>query len=155
MKTLRETAPAYGTPRSEGTRFCVLDTSVVVGVLRRHPPSELLLADLERARAPVPVLTSVVRYEAERGVRSPQGRVRLAALLERTAVWPFTGEDAAVAGAVGRDLRERHQAIGDLAVLIAATALRRRVPLLTFNVRHFTRVPGLEVWDAFGGAGGA
>ena len=44
------------------------------------------------------------------------------------------------------DLRRRGQLIPDLNLLIAATALSHDLTLLTRNVRHFARVPGLRIY---------
>lgn len=49
------------------------------------------------------------------------------------------------AGQIARQLRGVRQFIGDNDVWIAATALRHNLPLLTNNVQHFQRVPGLNV----------
>ena len=165
----REIQPPYGSGAGVRLGVCMLDTSVVVGIVRRHPPSLELLARLRGGgaggagaqegaearpggRRVLPTLSAVVRYEAERGVRSPEGRVRLGALLDHAEVMPFTGGDATAAARIDRQLREAREPIGELDVLIAGAALARGVPLLTYNVRHFARVRGLAVWDA--GAGG-
>ncbi len=44
------------------------------------------------------------------------------------------------------DLRRRGQLIPDLDLLIAATALSHDLALLTRNVRHFARIPGLRIY---------
>jgi predicted nucleic acid-binding protein len=44
-------------------------------------------------------------------------------------------------------LRQTGQLIKDLDILIAATAIRHRRILVTRNLRHFRRVPRLEIYD--------
>lgn len=44
-------------------------------------------------------------------------------------------------------LRRRGQRIADLDLLIAATAVHYDLTLLTFNLRHFERVPGLRIYQ--------
>lgn len=44
------------------------------------------------------------------------------------------------------DLRRRGQLIPDLDLLIAATSLSLDLTLLTRNIRHFARVPGLRLY---------
>lgn len=159
----RETVPPYALRQLGTACVCMLDTSVVVGVLRRHPHALGLLAWLGSsgadpglsgngchgwARGVVPILSAVVRYEAERGVRSPEGQVRLGALLASTRVVPLTAADAGAAARIDRALRAAREPIGELDVLIAGAAVARGLPLLTYNVRHFARVAGLEVWNA-------
>lgn len=48
---------------------------------------------------------------------------------------------------VVRDLRSRGMLIGTNDLWIAASSLRHRLPVVTANVEHFRRVPGLEVID--------
>ena len=48
-------------------------------------------------------------------------------------------------GRVSKDLRQKGRPIGPNDTWIAATALAHEAPLLTRNVTHFTRVPGLQV----------
>jgi tRNA(fMet)-specific endonuclease VapC len=43
------------------------------------------------------------------------------------------------------DLRRRGLIIGDFDILIAATALRHNLILVTRNTRHFSRVPSLRI----------
>jgi predicted nucleic acid-binding protein len=43
--------------------------------------------------------------------------------------------------------RRRGLLIPDLDLLIAATALRHGLTLLTFSVRHFARIPDLRLYD--------
>lgn len=44
-------------------------------------------------------------------------------------------------------LRRRGQGLADFDLLIAATALRHDLTLMTFNFRHFERVPGLKLYQ--------
>jgi predicted nucleic acid-binding protein len=46
---------------------------------------------------------------------------------------------------ISRDGRARGHRIGDNDLWIAATALERGIPLLTRNIQHFSRIPGLIV----------
>jgi tRNA(fMet)-specific endonuclease VapC len=52
---------------------------------------------------------------------------------------------ASVYGSVSRTLRARGEAIGANDTWIAATALSHSCPILTRNVRHFGRIPDLDV----------
>ena len=52
---------------------------------------------------------------------------------------------AAEFGRIGSMLAERGTPIGEFDVLIAAHAVTLRCTLVTNNVRHFSKVPGLSV----------
>lgn len=45
-------------------------------------------------------------------------------------------------------LRRRGQIIPDFDILIAATALHHDLTMLTFNLRHFERVPDLRIYQS-------
>jgi tRNA(fMet)-specific endonuclease VapC len=126
----------------------LLDTDTVSYALRgegqvaeritTRKPSELCMSAITLAE---------LRYGADR-----KGSRRLHALIETFAgaleVASF-GEDAALEfGRIGTILAERGTPIGEFDVLIAAHAASLRCTLVTNNVRHFSRVPGLvlENW---------
>lgn len=48
------------------------------------------------------------------------------------------------ASRIRRHLRKKGTMIGDFDILIAATALQMGEPLVTANLEHFQRIPGLE-----------
>jgi tRNA(fMet)-specific endonuclease VapC len=48
-------------------------------------------------------------------------------------------------GQLSRELRSLGRAIGDMDTLIASLAISHNEPLLTADIRHFSRVPGLIV----------
>lgn len=43
-------------------------------------------------------------------------------------------------------LRREGRLIPDLDLLLAATALRYDLTVLTFNIRHLRRIPGIKLW---------
>lgn len=45
-------------------------------------------------------------------------------------------------------LRKGGQLIPDFDILLAATAFHYDLTVLTFNMRHFSRIPGLKVYEA-------
>jgi len=57
----------------------------------------------------------------------------------------FDEAAAAEFGRIGSMLAERGTPIGEFDVLIAAHAVTLRCTLVTNNVRHFSKVPGLSV----------
>jgi tRNA(fMet)-specific endonuclease VapC len=60
-------------------------------------------------------------------------------------VAPFDDAAALEFGRIGSLLAERGTPIGQMDALIAGHAVALKVSLVTNNVRHFTRVPGLAV----------
>jgi tRNA(fMet)-specific endonuclease VapC len=107
-----------------------------VGVrIRECKPSDLRISAITLAE---------LRYGADRkGSRKLHGLIdTFAAAIE---VVPFEKVAAAEFGRIGSMLAERGTPIGEFDVLIAAHAVSLRCTLVTNNVRHFSRVPGLSV----------
>lgn len=73
-------------------------------------------------------------------------------LLVGVAVHPFDEAAASRYGSLRADLETRGQRLADPDLRIAAIAVARGLKLVTGNVRHFARVPGLAVEDWLRGA---
>jgi len=66
-------------------------------------------------------------------------------VLPAMTVLPFEGECARVFGKVRALLRKAGTPIDDMDGMIAGTAVLHGLTIVTANVSHFERVPGLEV----------
>ena len=117
----------------------VLDTSVVIDLLRGNPAAGAYLLGLERRL----VASEVTRVEIVRGLRS--GERDSAERAFRTLLWIPVDEDVARrAGELGRKWRRSHSGIGLADLIIAATAKELGAELATANVRHFPMFPNLQ-----------
>lgn len=85
-----------------------------------------------------------LRFGADRK-RSKRLHGLIDAFISPLQVAPFDVAAAAAYGRLGHLLTERGQTIGDFDVLIAAHALAWKRILVTNNLGHFSRVPGLAV----------
>ena len=103
--------------------------------IRECKPSDLSISAITLAE---------LRYGADR-----KGSRKLHGLIDTFAgaieVVSFDEVAAAEFGRIGSMLAERGTPIGEFDVLIAAHAVSLRCTLVTNNVRHFSRVPGLSV----------
>jgi len=68
-----------------------------------------------------------------------------AAMLSRFEILEMGHSTAHQYAVTTRSLRERNQLIGANDLWIAAAALAHSMPLVTNNISHFGRIPGLEV----------
>ncbi len=128
-----------------------LDTTFLVDLLREARRRERGAATkkLESLGDEELGISLFVLCELEAGAalaaRADEERDRVRAVVSRLAlVLP----DATLAGRYGEllaALRSRGEAIATMDLLIASAALADAAPLVTRNVRHFDRVPGLEV----------
>ena len=123
----------------------MLDTDTVSFALRGHGrvgeqilerrPSDLCVSSITLAE---------LRYGADLK-RSRRLHDLIGAFVHSVAVLPFDEAAAESFGALAATLRGRGAAIGGFDTLIAAHALAASVTLVTGNVRHFGRVPGLTI----------
>ena len=115
----------------------VCDTSVLIDVLRRHPPA-LEYVIMLGAR---PRCCELSRVELLHGLRSHE--ISSAGRLIEWIDWaPVSSEIAERAGELGRTYRASHRLdVADLC--IAATALVDGLSLATANVKHFPMFPDL------------
>ena len=118
----------------------VVDTDVMVDVLRRYPPAVEWLNALGRQ---VFIIPGLVVMELLQGCRNRAETDRLLEWISDHEIrWP-TERDChrALADFAFRRLN-RKLAIPD--ALIAECAVGLGLPLYTFNVKHFSGIPGLR-----------
>lgn len=126
----------------------VLDSNTISYYFRGDPQVVPRLQAVRPADLGVP---AIVEYELRYGLlRMPieAATPRLAALaqlLKPLQVLPFDSECAAIAAQLRVSLESAGIPIGPHDTLIAATALRHQAPLVTRNVREFSRVAGLRL----------
>lgn len=126
-----------------------LDTDVISELLRPRPASGLIdkLRDVPPQEQSTTAITlGELSYGAEKAGR-PELYDRALSLLAGTAVLPFDHLAAVWYGRIRAQLERQGQRLADPDLRIAATALARNATLITGNIRHFTRVPGLTVQD--------
>ena len=68
--------------------------------------------------------------------------------LEAVEVVPLDDAACRLFGAERARLREEGNLIGDMDILIGATAISNNLTLLTNNTRHFQRMEGLRIGSA-------
>lgn len=117
----------------------LLDTSVVIDVLRAHPAAAAYVKSLRA----VPTCSEITRVEVVRELKSSQRRSVEA--LFRTLDWAILdGVIAQRAGELGRKYRRSHQGLSSVDLVIAATAQEIGLPLATMNLKHFPMFKGLR-----------
>jgi predicted nucleic acid-binding protein len=115
----------------------LLDTDVTIDLLRQRPEAREWILSLPQA----PQITGVAALEVTFSARDTAELRRIRSFLEDFVIaWP-TEEDAQQAEAFA-NIRLSH-GIGILDCMAAASALRLGKPIATFNIRHFSAIPGL------------
>jgi tRNA(fMet)-specific endonuclease VapC len=131
----------------------ILDSSVVIAGERRGHTVRQILEQFREAYGETEIGLSVVTIvELIHGVQragTEERRQRRQAfvdeLIRDLPVHPVTVETAKLAGRIEGDQAAQGVIIAFEDLLIAATALQLGFGVVTGNVRHFERVPGLQV----------
>lgn len=127
--------------------YC-FDTDVLSAVLRREPPLRLIrrLARLpEEDQFTTSITLGELLYGAsKRGSPELTGRIRTL-VSGAAAVLAFDATAAEVYGPLRAELESEGRRLDEPDLRIASIALSRDLTLVTGNVRHFSRVPGLRV----------
>lgn len=134
----------------------LFDTDAISEVLRRRPATEYVdwLATLSRSEQFASAVSIGELYKG--AYRSPAKSRHLENIDERVlpalSVLPFDVGAARVFGEISAVLERSGLRLADADLQIAATALHHDLTLVTGNIRHFERVPGLRVGRALADA---
>lgn len=121
----------------------VVDSDVIIDYLKKRQPGAGLLKNAYlKYRLHV---TSVTVYELMYGVQKSGKTGLINRLLRHVTVIPFDEAAAKKAAALHYALAAKGQDIGVKDAFIAAMCEVHKLPLLTRNVRHFNRIPGLKL----------
>ena len=127
----------------------LVDTDWVIHYLHAHPGIVSRLDELQPQGLGLSIISRAELYEGVFYSRDPEGDGQdLADFLRGVTV---LGLDADIAARFGRErgrLRAAGMLIGDLDLLIGATALAHHLTLLTNNRSHFERIDGLGMESA-------
>jgi tRNA(fMet)-specific endonuclease VapC len=120
----------------------VLDSDVLIDYLRAADPGRELV---RRLRATLALrVTAISAFELAMGAGYARNPGPADALLAVPCL-PLTKEAGLRAGALQRELRASGAGMDMRDAMQASICLEAGAPLITRNVRHFARVPGLRV----------
>jgi len=127
----------------------LLDTNALSELLKKRPKPQFL-ARLRRHPPQMFFTSSICVMELRHGSRRREDHAvfwqRIAhEVLARVTILDFSVSEAVAAGDILAYLTRRGELIGVEDVLIGATALVREYTVVTGNVRHFERIPDLQV----------
>lgn len=127
----------------------LLDTNTISYFVRGEA------AVLTRIKATAPELiaiSSVTAMEIEFGPQLNPARARklapvINALIKSIETLPFTAEDAKAAAAIRASLQRAGKPVGYYDLLIAGTAIRHGLTLVTSNTKELSQIGGLRIED--------
>ncbi len=133
----------------------LLDTNVLSELIRKSPDSGVMAAVRQLDQSAVfasEVTLFELRYGAMRRDDAESFWARLQRELIPAVQWlPVDRAVQLRAADLAADLDRRGERIGSEDCWIAATALEHRLTLVTRNLRHFDRIPGLRIESWFEG----
>ena len=127
------------------TQRYLLDTDTFSFVVDgRHPEVRRMVAKMQKAVS-ISVLTLAEAMFGARKKHSPRLESLVAMFSELFPVVSWSEDAAKVYADIRTQLEESGRPIGDMDMLIAASAIAGGYVLVTNNVRHFRRIKGLAV----------
>ncbi|MEM6360316.1 MAG: type II toxin-antitoxin system VapC family toxin [Bacteroidota bacterium] len=126
-------------------REMVVDTGVFINYLRTKDKSTTILQKLsDEAEL---YISSITLYELYMGATSPQKWLDVKILTDDIPELVFSKNIAEKAAIIYQELKKENKIIEFRDIFIAATALIHDLPVLTTNIKHFTRVNGLKLFE--------
>ncbi|HCC59183.1 MAG TPA: hypothetical protein DEQ47_18370 [Solibacterales bacterium] len=131
----------------------VFDSSVVIEAERQHRTVPQFLWQIRRKVGEMEAaLCSITVAELAHGIyranfaeRRERRRAFLDDLKTALPVYPITAKTAELVGRLGANLMASGVAIPFADLLIGACAIERGYAVATLNLRHFEKIPGLEL----------
>jgi tRNA(fMet)-specific endonuclease VapC len=124
----------------------LIDTDVAIGHLQGRESAVRLVSQIVDARFAVSIVSVAEVYDGAFYSVDPDDRI--VEIRHTLASWTILLVNDSIAllfGEVRSYLRRRGQLIEDFDLLTAATALHYDLTLITFNRRHFDRIPDLRL----------
>ena len=124
----------------------LLDTNIVIYVLKRRPIEVLSLFNENASRMAISAITlSELFHGAEKSTRASDNLVAIEDFCSRLEVLLYGAKAAQHYGAIRAGLEKTGQPIGVNDLHIAAHARSEGLVVVTNNVGEFARVPALQV----------
>lgn len=127
----------------------LVDSDWLINAAAGRPLAQRTLAHLSNEGLAVSIIAVAEVYEGAFGIPDPQ--LTLAGLrdfLSDFAILPLTDPIVEHFARMRAALRRQGQLIPDMDLLVAATAIEEDLILITHNVRHFTRIPDLALYES-------
>mgnify|MGYP003510541705 FL=1 len=124
----------------------LLDTNIVIYVLKRRPVELLSVFNQNASRMAISAITlSELYHGAEKSIKVSENLAAIEDFCSRLDVLPYGSKAAQHYGAIRAGLEKLGQPIGVNDLHIAAHARSEGLVMVTNNVGEFARVPALQV----------
>ena len=124
----------------------LLDTNIVIYVIKRRPPQALAIFNQQAGRMAISAITlTELQHGAEKSSVSATNLAVVEDFCSRLEVLPYAAKAAQHYGSIRAALEKQGQPIGVNDLHIAAHARSEGLTLVTNNLREFERVPALQL----------
>ena len=127
----------------------LLDTNIVIYVLKRRPKEVLDVFNINASRMAISSITlSELLYGAEKSQNIDKNLEAIEEFISHLDVLPYAAKASQHYGQIKTALEKKGEIIGENDIHIAAHAISQGLILVTNNLREFKRVPNLafENW---------
>ena len=124
----------------------LLDTNIVIYVLKRRPKEVLDIFNANASRMAISSITlSELMYGAEKSLNTGKNLEAVEEFVSHLEVLPYDAKASQHYGQIKAALEKKGQIIGENDIHIAAHAISHGLILVSNNVREFKRVPNLAL----------
>ena len=122
----------------------LLDSSVIIDFLRIKDKSSSLFykCTLEDSKFLTSIVTHTELYSGKSVWENKEAYGELGIIFENVEIVSLTREISVYAG----EIRAKYD-LDLIDAIIASTAIQLKIPLVTFNIKHFSRVKNLSLFD--------
>jgi len=125
------------------SKSLLLDTSVIIDYLRRNDKGNNPIISLSKIyKYKISIITHTELYVGRSIWENPQAKRTFLTLLSNIKIIPLTRKISEVAG----NIKSKHNSIDLLDSIIAATAINQKLELVTFNIKDFEKIKGIELF---------
>jgi tRNA(fMet)-specific endonuclease VapC len=124
----------------------LLDTNIVIYVLKRRPKEVLEIFNRNASRMAISSITlSELIFGAEKSLNVDKNLEAIEEFVSHLDVLPYDAKASQHYGQIKAALEKRGEIIGENDIHIAAHAISQGLILVTNNLREFKRVPNLAL----------
>jgi len=122
-----------------------IDSDFAIAILKGNKSAKELLTNLE-SEGDI-LITSISIFELTYITKeiSKKKEKSLINLIDTLKVLPLDKNSALIASKIGRILAKEGKMVHPMDLMIGAMALQNKMPLVTNNVKHFSRIKGLDI----------
>jgi tRNA(fMet)-specific endonuclease VapC len=125
----------------------LLDSDWIINFLAGKKDAEEKMKRFDPEEIVISLVTVAEVYESAFHYANPEAHLqRFRAFLDNFELLNLNVPIVEKFAEIRADLRRRGEIISDFDIVIAATALHHDLMLLTYNARHFKRIPNLKLY---------